>query len=101
MTRRTTHLLIVGTLVLAAGSGALFGFAAQDPRPCLATKFEFPNVEKACHDGGQKAATTLMKAVVKRAKDAGSDVNCKTCHTDTRAWGLTPNAVTDYGKWRG
>lgn len=81
-------------------TGAALGFSTTDEKPCVATKFDFPEVDAACASGGQKAASKLMKDAVKRAKAAGESMTCKSCHTDTKSWELTANAVADYKKWR-
>ncbi|MBM4361727.1 MAG: hypothetical protein FJ104_03525 [Deltaproteobacteria bacterium] len=87
-------------LLLAALAGALaLGLAAPAQAgddACTTTKFSFPAVEKACKDGGRKGAKDLMKAVVKKAKDAGKDVGCKDCHADVgKTFELKANAVKD------
>ena len=69
--------------------------AAPAVKPCTATTFTFPQVENACKKGGQKAAQDLMKSVVKKAKAAGQDLNCKSCHVSTKTFELKPNAVDD------
>ncbi len=64
-------------------------------KPCTTTKFSQPSVEKACKEGGRKAAQKLMKDLVKKAKAAGKDVKCLDCHKDVKNFELKPNAVTD------
>ena len=86
---------------IAAGvAGLSFGSVAHaDDDPCTASKFSIAKVEQACNSGGRKAAKTLMKAAVKKAKGAGESVNCKSCHKDLKAFALTDNAVADLKKW--
>jgi hypothetical protein len=62
---------------------------------CTTKKFHYPAVEKACKDGGRKAAKELMKGAVKKAKAAGKDVKCTSCHEDTKEFKLKDNAVND------
>ena len=62
---------------------------------CTTKKFHYPAVEKACKDGGRKAAKELMKGAVKKAKAAGKDVKCTSCHEDTKEFKLKDNAVDD------
>ena len=87
-----------------AFAGALFGLAsaaqADGDGACTAGKFDFAQVEKACKDGGRAAAKKLMNDAMKKAKAAGEQINCKSCHTDVKdKFALTPNAVADLKKW--
>lgn len=72
---------------------------ADDADPCTAKKFKYDKVEKACKEGGRKAAKKLMKGVVKKAKAAGEDVNCKTCHKSLKSFDLTDGAEKKLAKW--
>jgi hypothetical protein len=65
------------------------------PDPCRATSFKFAAVRKACNEGGVKKAKSLMKGIVKRAKDDGKEVKCSSCHDDTKTYTQKPNAVED------
>jgi len=92
----------VPTVILATalGAAAVFGvFAPSVARAgdeaCTTKKFNYPAVEKACKEGGRKAAKELMKGAVKKAKAAGKDVKCTSCHEDTKAFKLKDNAVDD------
>jgi hypothetical protein len=91
----------VPTLVLAmaVGTAAAFGvFApsvAKAGDDCTTKKFHYPAVEKACKDGGRKAVKEVMKGAVKKAKAAGKDVKCTSCHEDTKDFKLKDNAVDD------
>ena len=98
------------SLALAFGAVAAFGVylgtatsavaepAAPAIKPCTAKKFDFKEVEQACKKGGQKEAKTYMKSVVKKAKAAGEEVTCKSCHKSTKTFELKPNAVADFKK---
>ena len=70
----------------------------EKPDPCTAKDFKFPAVKKACAEGGRKAAKDLMKSLVKKAKEAGQDINCKSCHSDLKTFELKDNAVEDLKK---
>ena len=67
--------------------------------PCTAKKFAYPKVEKACTDGGRSAVKKLMKAAVKKAKAAGEDINCKSCHTSRKSYELVDGASKRLQKW--
>jgi hypothetical protein len=92
----------VPTLILATaiGAAAVLGvFAPSVARAgdeaCTTKKFNYPAVEKACKEGGRKAAKEVMKGAVKKAKAAGKDVKCTSCHEDTKNFKLKDNAVDD------
>jgi len=106
----TTHRTLARWIPVAAITTALIATAIglgttahaegdDAPPPCAATSFKVAKVEAACKSGGQKAAKTLMKATVKKAKAAGETMNCKTCHKSLKTFELTDNAVTDLEKW--
>lgn len=67
--------------------------------PCSAKSFKFDKVKAACEEGGRSAAKKLMKAAVKKAKAAGEDINCKSCHTSLKTFELTKDAHKMLGKW--
>ncbi len=69
--------------------------SASADKPCQATNFEFEEVKAACDEGGVKAAKSLMKDYVKRAKEAGNRVKCSSCHDNTKTYTLADNAVED------
>jgi len=92
----------VPTLVLAAAlsAGATLGvltptIARAGDEACTTKKFHYAPVEKACKEGGRKAAKEVMKGAVKKAKAAGKDVKCTSCHEDTKDFKLKDNAVDD------
>jgi hypothetical protein len=66
------------------------------PDPCRATTFKFASVRNACNQGGVKQAKSLMKGMVKRAKENGKeDMKCSSCHDNTKTYTLKDNAVAD------
>ena len=87
---------IFGVVALA---GALVGVSAPaqaDGDACTATRFQVPEVERACKEGGRVAAKKMMNDAMKKAKAAGESVNCKTCHTDVKdSFALKPAAVAE------
>jgi len=90
----TTALL--SALLAAAAFGVLVPSVAHaGDEACTTKKFHYPAVEKACKDGGRKAAKEVMKGVVKKAKASGKDVKCTSCHEDTKDFKLKDNAVGD------
>lgn len=92
---------ITATLALLFGFGLFVGQAqADDPKPCASTSFKIAAVKSACERGGQPEAKKLMKAAVKKAKDAGESMNCKTCHEDLKTYKLAgANPVAELKKW--
>lgn len=100
-TRPRTRAWIAAGAMLAAGLGLSLGTMAHagEEDPCTATSFSIAKVEQACKSGGRKAAKTVMKQAVKKAKDAGESMTCKTCHGDLEKFTLTDNAVADLKKW--
>ena len=79
--------------------GALVGVSAPaqaDGDACTTQRFQVPEVEKACKEGGRVAAKKMMNDAIKRAKAAGESINCKSCHSDIKTtFALKPNAVAD------
>jgi hypothetical protein len=66
---------------------------------CTTTKFHYSQLGAACHSGGRKAAKEVMKGVVKKAKAAGTDLKCTSCHVDMNSFQLKGNAVADLKQW--
>jgi hypothetical protein len=93
----STRLLVAVALGAAAVGIFAPSVALAGGDACTTTKFHFPAVEKACKDGGRKAAKEVMKGAVKKAKDAGKDYKCTHCHEDTKEFKLKDEkeAVTD------
>lgn len=84
-----THRIITAFVFSAIFVGGLAMGTAhagdeEAPGPCKAKKFEIPAVAKACEKGGTPAVKKIMKEAVKKAKAAGEDMNCKTCHESTK-----------------
>ncbi|HRI07326.1 MAG TPA: hypothetical protein PKW35_05890 [Nannocystaceae bacterium] len=102
-TRRPFIALATAALCGSALVGALVGFAPAaraDGDACTTTKFQVAQVEKACKEGGRVAAKKLMNDAMKKAKAAGEQVNCKSCHDDVKdTFTLKANAVADLKKW--
>lgn len=73
--------------------------AAAPADPCRASSFKTGAVRSACASGGRPAAKQVMKAAVKKAKDAGTSFKCSSCHTDSSNYGLTGNAQSDLRPW--
>jgi hypothetical protein len=71
-----------------AGFAALAAWGASDAQaqagPCrLATKGDSP-VARACAEGGVLRAKQTMRALLKRAKNAGVRFECEDCHVDSK-----------------
>ncbi len=61
--------------------------------PCRhATELGF--VASACSEGGLPRAKLAMKAMVKRARDRGLDLTCRSCHRDEQTYDLNDDART-------
>ncbi|MEE9385446.1 MAG: hypothetical protein V3V08_18720 [Nannocystaceae bacterium] len=83
-------------LVVAGFSWGARGAHAGEgaAKPCITKKFTSKEVEKACKDGGRKAAKKMMKGLVKKAKAAGKKgMKCKGCHKNLKDFALTDEAV--------
>lgn len=100
------HFRSVPTLVLLSAvlGAAAFGVASPSvaraaEEACTTKKFNYPVVKKACEDGGRGAVKKLMKTAVGKAKAAGNDVKCTSCHEDTKDFKLKDNAVKDLKPW--
>jgi hypothetical protein len=73
---------------------------ADEEAPCKSKKFEFKKVEAACKSGGEKAAKTLMKSMVKKAKAGGKDWKCTECHPKANETDkLKPGASDKLKEW--
>ena len=90
-----TTALFSAIFAAAALGVAVPSVARAGDEACTTKKFHYPAVEKACKDGGRKAAKEVMKGAVKKAKAAGKDVKCTSCHEDTKDFKLKDNAVED------
>ena len=86
---------LASALTVAAAVGAFAPKSALADDACTTKKFNYKAVAAACKDGGRKAAKEIMKGAVKKAKAAGKDVKCTSCHEDTKDFVLKSNAVDD------
>lgn len=91
--------LLAFSLLTASALGLAAPRMAHADDACATKKFNYPAVAKACKDGGRKAAKDLMKGAVKKAKAAGKDVKCTSCHEDAKEFKLKSNAVDDLKPW--
>ena len=86
----------------AAAATANVSPAAEGPVPddaCQTKNFHYTQVASACKSGGRKAVKAIMKGVVKKAKAAGTDLQCTSCHQDMKDFHLKSNAVGDLKNW--
>lgn len=81
----------------STGHGEQAGYTGDDP--CETKTFHYGAVKAACHSGGRQAAKGVMKGVVKKAKEAGQDLKCTSCHEDMKSFHLKSNAVSDLKQW--
>jgi hypothetical protein len=73
--------------------------AYAGPDPCHAKTFHYSLIGSACKKAGRKPVKDIMRGVVKKAKAAGQDIQCTSCHADTSTYLLKPNAVSDIKQW--
>lgn len=100
LTRRPLlHSALLTTAMFAAAFWAPASGVAGGGKPCSTKDFKVTQVAKACSDGGRKAATKLMKDVVKSQNAKGNSITCDSCHTDLDSFGRTDNAVADLKKY--
>jgi hypothetical protein len=66
---------------------------------CQTKNFHYSQVASACKSGGRKSAKVVMKGAVTKAKAAGTDLKCSSCHEDMKSFHLKSNAVDDLKKW--
>ncbi|HEX4336517.1 MAG TPA: hypothetical protein VH062_11425 [Polyangiaceae bacterium] len=66
---------------------------------CQTKNFHYSQVANACKSGGRKAAKGVMKGVVGKAKAAGTDLRCTSCHEDMKDFHLKSNAIGDLKNW--
>lgn len=81
----------------SSGHSEQSGYSGDDP--CETKTFHYGAVKAACHSGGRKAAKGVMKGAVKKAKEAGQDLKCTSCHEDMTSFHLKSNAVADLKQW--
>jgi len=92
MKLRTLPLSLAISAIFCAGL-SLGTASAEDPKPC--TNATLPKVKAACEKGGQAEAKKLMKTVVDKAKAAGKETKCNSCHENLKDYKQTPNAMAD------
>ena len=73
--------------------------SARAPVPCAATELRYPEVKAACAEDGRRAVKKIMIAAIAKAKRAGTELECSSCHLDQKTFGLRPNAVDDLARW--
>jgi hypothetical protein len=73
--------------------------SARGTVPCAATEFKYPTVEAACAEDGRRAVKKVMSGAIAKAKRAGTELECSSCHLDQKTFGLRPNAVDDLAPW--
>lgn len=78
----------------AGGSDAYAG-----PDPCEGKTFHYGLIAATCKKSGRKGVKEIMKGAVKKAKAAGQDIQCTSCHEDTKSFHLKSNAVSDLKQW--
>ena len=83
----------------APAASAPSGDAPAGADACQTKNFHYSQVAGACKSGGRKAAKGVMKGAVKKAKAAGTDLQCLSCHEDVKDFHLKSNAVADLKKW--
>ena len=66
---------------------------------CKTKNFHYSQVASACKSGGRKSAKAVMKNAVAKAKAAGTDLKCTSCHEDMKEFHLKSNAVGDLKNW--
>lgn len=97
--------LSTGLMIATLGLGAGFAVVSA-PGEALAGKKcqhsgKIAKVKTMCEAKGFDAVKKAMKKAQKKAKKAGAakkEVDCKACHTNTKDYPLTDNAVADFKK---
>ena len=72
--------LLVASVLGAAALGLAAPSAHAGDAECTTSPFLLPAVKAACASGKRPAAKKLMQDATKKAKAAGKDWKCKTCH---------------------
>ena len=93
MVRTFIAALSVATVIAFAAAGV--GRAADSKKCTIATKGD-NDVAKACAAGGIPRAKTVMKNMVKQAKDKGKKFECDGCHKNEEDWKLTDDAEKSF-----
>lgn len=90
---RPTFLLAFFAMLGSIGAQQIA--SAEDPKPCAKSSYALQQLDAACKSGGQIAAKKLMKAAVDKARAAGKEMTCKTCHSSLSDFATLPNATAD------
>ena len=72
---------------------------ARAPVPCTTAELQYPTVKAACAEDGRRAVKKVMLGAIAKAKRAGTELECSSCHLDQKTFGLRPNAVDDLAPW--
>jgi hypothetical protein len=91
------RLALVLSSVFTAGL-VVSSASADGPKPCLKANYEIAQVKAACDKGGQDEAKKMMKALTDKAKAAGKEIKCNSCHENLKDYKLTPNGMADLKK---
>lgn len=78
--RSVSTRLLVAVSLGAAAIGLAAPNAHAGDAECTTSPFLLPAVKSACAEGKRAAAKKLMQDATKKAKAAGKDWKCKTCH---------------------
>lgn len=72
------------------------GAAPAEPiKPCSKATYDVAQLTTACGRGGQAEAKKWMKTIVDKAKAAGKDTKCLSCHENLKDFTSTANAAAD------
>lgn len=97
-TASATATATVSKTATAAKTSAPAAAAYTGDDPCTHKTLHMAQVREACRTGGRPAAKTLMKNMVKKAKETNPDIKCSSCHVDMKSFDLKDNALTDLKK---
>jgi hypothetical protein len=97
--KKDTHAAHAAAEPAPAPAASVPADAVPGSDACQTKNFHYTQVANACKSGGRKAAKGVMKGAVKKAKEAGADVQCLSCHEDLKNFHLKSNAVADLKKW--
>ena len=66
---------------------------------CTTKDFGVDAIRDACAKGGRPAAKEFMESIVKKARAAGTQLKCTSCHSDMKTFDRKPTAIDDLKKW--
>lgn len=98
--RKTISTFALAASVLAGGAIAFITPPAEAKKEDVKCEFDsgkFPEVSKACKEGGKKAVRQLMQGIKKKV---GKDFTCKNCHEGDKtlkAGGYKPSGDAEAG----